>query len=51
MQKSDNDDFRKYFGITEEEEKFFEYLYRRERRFRTAIAVLIFAIVILLLLK
>lgn len=51
MQNNENDDFRKYFGITGEEEEFFKYLCKRERKFRTAIAVLIFAVLILLLLK
>lgn len=43
--------FKEFWGVTEDEEEFFNYLYKKERRYRITIAILIFAILALLLLK
>lgn len=43
--------FKKFWGVTEDEEEFFNYLYKKERRYRITIAILIFVILALLLLK
>lgn len=46
-----NDGFKAISGISDDEEKFFNYLYKRERRFKIAIAILTFVIIALLVLK
>ena len=46
-----NDGFKTILGISNDEEKFFDYLYKRERRYRIIIAILIFAVIALLILK
>ena len=43
--------FKEFWGVTENEEEFFNYLYKKERRYRITIAILIFVILALLLLK
>lgn len=43
--------FKEFWGVTEDEEEFFNYLYKKERRYRITIAILIFVILALLLLK
>lgn len=47
-ENSKRDGFFEFYGISEEEEKFFQMIYRRRRIYRWIIAVLIGVIAVLL---
>lgn len=46
-----SDGFKQFHGITDNEEKFFDFIYKRERRMKAIIAILIAAIIVLSLWK
>lgn len=50
MEKKKRDGFYEFYGITEEEEKFFKFLHRRQMRYVRAITVLLIINAILIVL-